>query len=100
MQGFYEYYSFQDGINFDYTTTNGELGVLYGELNQGRLPSYHRFDIDIKRRFYFSENINMEVDFSVTNLYNRKNVFYVNIITSEVVYQLPIMPSLGLTLSF
>ena len=100
VQGFYEYYSFQDGINFDYTTTNGELGVLYGELNQGRLPSYHRFDIDIKRRFFFSENVNMEVDFSVTNLYNRKNVFYVNIITSEVVYQLPIMPSLGLTMSF
>ena len=100
VQGFYEYYSFQDGINFDYTTTNGELGVLYSDLNQGRLPSYHRFDIDVKRRFFFSENVNMEVDFSVTNLYNRKNVFYVNLVTSEVMYQLPIMPSLGLTLSF
>lgn len=100
VQGFYEYYSFQDGINFDYTTTNGELGVLYGELNTGRLPSYHRFDIDVKRKFFFSENVNLEVDLSVTNLYNRKNVFYVNIITSEVAHQLPIMPTLGLTLSF
>ncbi len=100
VQGFYEYYSFQDGINFDYTTTNGELGVLYGELNGGRLPTYHRFDLDVKRKFYFSENTMLEADFSVTNLYNRKNVFYVNIITSEVVNQLPIMPSLGLTLSF
>ena len=100
VQGFYEYYSFQDGINFDYTITNGDLGVLYADLNQGRLPDYHRFDIDMKRRFYFSENVNMEVDLSVTNVYNRKNVFYVDIITSEVVYQLPIIPALGITLSF
>ena len=100
IQGYYEHFSFQDGINFDYTTTNGEMGVLYGELNSGRLPTYHRFDLDIKRKFYFSENINLEVDLSVTNVYNRKNIFYVNMITSENVYQLPILPTLGLTFSF
>jgi hypothetical protein len=100
VQGFYEYYSFQDGINFDYTTTNGELGVLYGELNQGRLPTYHRFDIDVKRKFFFTENINLELDLSVTNVYNRNNVFYVNLVTSEVSRQLPILPTLGMTLTF
>ena len=100
IQGYYEHFSFQDGINFDYTTTNGEMGVLYGELNSGRLPTYHRFDLDIKRKFYFSENINLEVDLSVTNVYNRKNIFYVNMITSENVYQLPILPTLGLTFTF
>ncbi len=100
VQGFYEYYSFQDGINFDYTSTNGEMGVLYGELNQGRLPTYHRFDIDVKRKFYFTENVMLEADLSVTNVYNRSNVFYVNLISSDVVRQLPILPSFGLTLSF
>ena len=100
VQGFYEYYSFQDGINFDYTTTNGELGVLYGELNEGRLPTYHRFDIDVKRKFYFTENINLEADLSVTNVYNRNNVFYVNLVTSEIARQLPILPTFGLTFSF
>ena len=100
IQGYYEHFSFQDGINFDYTTTNGEMGVLYGELNSGRLPTYHRFDLDIKRKFYFSENINLEVDLSVTNVYNRKNIFYVNMITSENVYQLPILPTLGFTFTF
>ena len=100
VQGFYEYYSFQDGINFDYTTTNGELGVLYGELNGGRLPTYHRFDIDVKRKFYFSERITLEADLSVTNVYNRSNVFYVNLVTSEVARQLPILPTFGLTFSF
>ena len=100
VQGFYEYYSFQDGINFDYTTTNGELGVLYGDLNAGRLPTYHRFDIDVKRKFYFTENIMLEADLSVTNVYNRNNVFYVNLVTSEIARQLPILPTFGLTFSF
>ena len=100
VQGFYEYYSFQDGINFDYTTANGELGVLYGDLNNGRLPTYHRFDIDVKRKFYFTENIMLEADLSVTNVYNRNNVFYVNLVTSEIARQLPILPTFGLTFSF
>ena len=100
VQGYYEYYSFQDGINFDYTTTNGELGVLFGELNGGRLPTYHRFDLDVKRKFFFTENIMLEADLGVTNVYNRNNVFYVNLITSDVARQLPVLPTLGLTLSF
>ena len=100
IQGYYEYFSFSDGINFDYTTTNGEIGVLYGDLNGGRLPTYHRLDLDVKRKFFFSENVNLEVDLSVTNVYNRKNIFYVNMITGENVYQLPIMPTMGFTLSF
>ena len=100
VQGYYEYFSFQDGINFDYTTTNGDMGVVYGELNEGRLPTYHRLDLDVKRKFYFSERTILEADFSVTNIYNRNNIFYVNLITSEEVYQLPILPSIGLTLTF
>ena len=100
VQGFYEYLTFQDGIYFDYTTANGELGLVFADLNQGRLPTYHRFDIDAKRKFFFSERTILEVDLSVTNVYNRANVFYVDIISSEVVNQLPVLPSLGLTLSF
>ena len=100
VQGFYEFLSFQDGIYFDYTTTNGELGVIFGDLNQGRLPTYHRFDIDAKRKFFFNEHTTLEVDLGVTNVYNRANVFYVDLITYETVHQLPILPSLGLTLSF
>lgn len=100
VQGFYEFLSFQDGIYFDYTTTNGEMGVIFGELNQGRLPTYHRFDIDAKRKFFFNEHTTLEVDLGVTNVYNRANVFYVDLITYETVHQLPVLPSLGLTLSF
>ena len=100
VQGNYEYLSFNQGINYDYTTANGQLGTVYGELNKGELPTYHRLDLDAKRRFYFSERSEMEINISLTNIYNRKNVFYVDQITNEVLRQLPLMPSLGITFSF
>lgn len=100
VQGYYEYLPFNDGINSDYTTANGQLGIIYADLNEGELPTYHRLDMDVKRRFYFSEHTDLEVNFSLTNIYDRKNVFYVDQITNSVVRQLPLMPSLGMTLSF
>jgi hypothetical protein len=99
-QGYYEQINFDEGIYSDYTTANGNLGILYADLNAGRLPTYHRLDIDLKKKFHFSDNTILEVDVSVVNLYNRSNIFYVDRITNEVVYQLPIMPSLGLSLAF
>jgi hypothetical protein len=99
-QGFYEQVNFEEGIYSDYTTINGELGILYADLNAGRLPTYHRLDFDIKKRFHISERSIFEVDVSVINVYNRKNIFYVDRITNEIVYQLPIMPSLGVSFTF
>ncbi len=100
VQGFYEYLLFPGGVNTDYLIENGNLGIIYGELFGGRLPTYHRLDVDMKRNFYFSARTKLVVDLSITNLYNRENVFYVDLITSEVVYQLPFMPSLGLNFYF
>jgi hypothetical protein len=54
----------------------------------------------VKRKFYFTENIMLEADLSVTNVYNRNNVFYVNLVTSDIARQLPILPTFGLTFSF
>ncbi|MDT8392401.1 MAG: TonB-dependent receptor [Bacteroidales bacterium] len=99
-QGYYELINFDEGIYTDYTTANGELGVLYADLNAGRLPTYHRLDLNIKKRFSFSENTIFEIDASVVNVYNRENIFYVDRITNEIVYQLPVMPSLGVSLAF
>lgn len=98
--GFYENLTFSGGINQDYTTTNGNLGIRYGELNGGRLPFYHRFDLSLTRRFALAENSLLEISASVTNVYNRDNIFYVNRVTNERVNQLPILPSLGMSLTF
>ena len=99
VSGFYEELPYNN-IDFDPYTESGNLGILYDELNTGQLPTYHRLDIDIKRKFYFTEDVLLEANFGITNVYNRQNIFYIDIVTAEKIYQLPLMPSLGLTLSF
>ncbi len=98
-QGHFELQNFQDGISTDYTTNNGELGTIYGELNGGRLPYYHRLDVDIHRTWTFKKT-QLDAHFGITNVYNRKNIFYVNRITRERVDQLPVLPSVGVGFSW
>lgn len=74
--------------------------MIYDDLNQCELPVYHRLDIDVKRKFNFGDHSTLEADFSLTNVYNRNNIFYVDVLTNESIYQMPIMPCIGLTLSF
>lgn len=98
--GNYEIMNFQDGIGSDYTTYNGDVGIVYGEINSKRLPIYHRLDFGIKKRFIFSDASMLEVSLSITNVYNRNNIFYIDRITNERVDQLPFMPALGASLTF
>ncbi len=99
-QGFYESLTFSNGSTSNITTENGQLGVIYGAYNEGRLSSYHRLDLGITRKFNLSETSVLEANFTVTNAYDRNNIFYVDRISNERVYQLPIMPSFGLNWSF
>jgi len=99
-QGYYESLDFSEGVTTDYTKTNGNLGIQYSELNSGRLPYYHRLDFSIKKTFTISKNSKLEADFSITNVYDRKNIFYINRITADKIYQLPFMPSFGLNFMF
>ncbi len=98
--GFYELLSFQGALDQSYVSENGDLGIRYGELNNGRLPYYHRFDISLKRKFVISERSILDATVSVTNVYNRENIFYVNRVTAERVNQLPILPSVGVSWTF
>lgn len=96
--GFYENQNFSGGITTDYTTGNANnISTILGKFNSERLPYYHRLDISVKKRFEFKNKTVIEVIGSVTNAYNRKNIFYVNRVTSKKIYQFPILPSLGLS---
>ena len=82
-------------------TRNGGLGVIYADqINGGRLSWYHRLDLSVKKKFPLTKKTKLEATFAVTNVYDRQNVFYVNRITNEITYQLPIFPSINLTYSF
>ncbi len=98
-QGFYEKIPFDD-LSFDYSSANGELCIIYVPLNKGRLPYYHRLDITLKRRYELGTNSTLLATVSITNVYNRENIFYFDRVKHERVNQLPFMPSAGLSLSF
>ncbi len=99
-QGYFEQLLFTGGIDTDITTENGELGILYADLNEGRLPAYHRLDLNLKRLIEIGDYSTLELNLGVTNVYDRANVFYFDRITYERVNQLPVMPSFGAKYSF
>ncbi len=99
-QGVYEKLNLNNGINSNYTHDNGDLAFIYDTYNGGRMPYYHRLDFSLKKKFYIGKNSNLVINASVINVYDRKNIFYVDRITNEKVYQLPIMPTLGINLAF
>jgi len=90
-------------ISDNYWTNNpNELTFIYDDQNNGRLPTYHRLDINIKKSIESVkyENLKFEIIGGVTNVYSRQNIFYVNRVTNQKVYQLPIMPSIALIMKF
>jgi len=99
--GYYEKLDFQSGgIGTDYLGTNGTLGIVYGDLNGGRLPYYHRLDFSVDKTLYKTKNTKVWTVFSLTNVYNRNNVFYFDRVSFTRVDQLPILPSLSLNANF
>lgn len=99
--GFYESIDFLDGISTDYTSSNGSLGIIYADsLNGGRLPYYHRLDLSVKRMIDLKNSNHIDITASVTNVYNRENIFYFDRVRYERVNQLPILPSLAVSYDF
>lgn len=99
--GFFEQLDFNSNINFDYTAANGNLGTIYGDVNSKRLSDYHRLDLTVKKKFKLSKNSNLETFFNLLNAYNnQKNVFYFNRFSGKSIFQLPIIPSAGLSIGF
>jgi hypothetical protein len=78
--------------------TSGDLGIWYGTLNSGRMPWYHRLDISVQKTWPFRNGHGLVLSLGIMNVYNRRNVFYVDRITMERVDQLPVLPTIGVTL--
>jgi hypothetical protein len=74
--------------------------VLFADFNKGRLPTYHRLDLALRYRKEWNNDRSMDINFSLTNAYDRRNIFYFDRIRYTRVDQLPILPALGLVLHF
>ena len=100
-QGYYQAPGSGGGIDGDYLSSNpNSVSIYLAGLNEGRLPAYHRLDLNVKRTWKFSGNSSLEASAGVTNAYSRENVFYINRITGQRKNQLPFLPSVGLDWSF
>ncbi len=103
-QGFYENLNLSlSGVNANVNQQNGNLGIVYADqINGGRLSYYHRLDLSVKKKFEISKNNNIETTFSVTNVYNRNNIFYIERTSNKNSrqYQFPIFPSVNVTWNF
>jgi hypothetical protein len=100
-QAFTERMDFSNGISTNYLTQNGNLDINYAsKINGGRLSDYHRLDLSVKKRFLTGINSSLELTGSVSNAYNRDNIFYIDRVRNTRVYQFPIFPSLGVSWSF
>jgi hypothetical protein len=90
---------------FEYNST---IIPQYNYRNQERAPLYHRLDISFSKNFFVFNNKKAEFNFSVYNLYGRKNSF--SVFTKDVAgappqaYQLAVLgvpfPSMAFTFHF
>jgi hypothetical protein len=98
-RGFYPLYN-PSSIPNNYVTANEDLSFSLSELAQGRLPNYHRLDISIRKKFFLGERHVIDISLSATNVYNYYNIFYVNRVTNNIIYQLPILYNVGISWQF
>ncbi|MBI2418372.1 MAG: TonB-dependent receptor [Ignavibacteriales bacterium] len=95
MTGFYDKLDVTD-FNFNWLLYEAVAPyALLGDKNAGRLPDYHRLDFNISKKFDLSF-MKLTADFSILNIYNRKNIFYFERKTGNKVYMLPVLPSISI----
>ena len=92
IAGYYE------KLNLDNLQSNGDLldtfnpFLILSGKNLGRLPDYHRLDLSLSKKFQIG-SFKFDIDMSVLNVYNRKNLFYFRRDTGERVDMLPVLPT-------
>ena len=90
--GYYDKYHFTDFYS-NWKIYEGYIPyALLADKNLGRLPSYHRLDLTLSKDFTL-DFLDVSVDLSVLNVYDRKNIFYFKRDSGERVNMLPILPT-------
>ena len=73
--------------------------VVYDRPYGDVLPTYHRLDASIEKTWTI-RRASITLQGSAINLYDRRNIFYVDIFTLRRTDQLPFLPSVGLQVEF
>lgn len=77
----------------------GSRRVIYERPFNGLLPAYHRLDVSLERSITF-EGVTVSVQGSIINVYDRRNIFFLDVFTLQRSDQLPLIPSFGLRVEY
>ncbi|MGE5403072.1 MAG: TonB-dependent receptor [Ignavibacteriales bacterium] len=97
LTGYYDKFNSGDFLTGQNPFNSTQPFLLLGDKNLGRLPNYHRMDINLSKKFKVAF-ANFYVDFSIVNVYNRKNIFYFERDSGKRVNMLPFLPTATLKL--
>lgn len=76
----------------------GRTRLLYTEPYNARLPIYHRLDASLERAFS-TDVVDVTAKAGAINVYNRQNLFYLDLFTQQRVDQLPLVPYLAVEIA-
>lgn len=76
----------------------GTPRMLFEKAYRGRLPPYHRLDVSLERSFDLGR-MDLTTKAGAINLYDRQNLFYIDLFTQRRVNQLPLVPYLAIEIS-
>ena len=77
----------------------GRRRVIFDRPFKGVLPTYHRLDVSVARTFELP-SARLTLQAGAINVYDRRNLFYLDVFTLQRVDQLPFLPSFGVKMAF
>jgi hypothetical protein len=92
LAGYYDKFYPNSSVGDWYSDDYFKPFLILGDRNIKRLPSYHRLDLSLSKSLQIGF-LNLGIDVSVINVYNRENIFYFKRDTGERVNMLPILPT-------
>lgn len=87
-------------MNVPYDNPIQDPGIAYGYFAQPyseRLPVYHRLDVSLKRYWDITAGFRVGTEIGAINLYDRANIFYLDVVSYEVVNQMGFLPYISVS---
>jgi hypothetical protein len=97
--GFYDRLHLTNALRGSYLGETGTPYVMLGARNAKRLPMFHQLDASVAYQFVL-EAVKGSFGINIVNVYDQKNIFYVDRKTGQVVTMLPFFPTATLNISF
>ena len=97
--GYYDRLHMTNLFRGSYLGETGELYTMLGDKNARRLSTFHQLDASATYQFSM-ESLRGSIGIDIVNVYNQKNIFYIDRMTGQQVNMLPFFPTATLNITF